>query len=165
MSRITRQYLPAGTQVTVLWNGRWVRHTLKHELTVQADRPAEVAHPLGLPGGYGAAHWAETAQDGTRIVYNWLDTLVERGCSCGGKGVVEVGMYGRAKGASWRTMCCKACPWRKPTARKPAAPPAGEFDAALAEECRGYLALTDEQLAGYGLRRGELEYRLATLGG
>lgn len=38
-----------------------------------------------------------------------------------------------------------------------------EMDEAIREEIRGYLELTDEELAGYGLVRSVLEYQLANL--
>lgn len=37
------------------------------------------------------------------------------------------------------------------------------YDEVLADEIREYLALSDEQLAGYGLNRRQLEYDLSQM--
>lgn len=89
--------------------------------------------------------------------------------SCGGTGGLGRFTCSSCAGRGWHP--CETCegqgqvPVELESLRATSVPTNadGRWDAHLAEEIREYLALADDDLAGYGLRRTDLEYQLQQL--
>lgn len=99
--------LPAGKKVDVIKpDGTRVKdHVIKRDIPMTIRDMGSIER-----NGYDVDTFK---MEGFTIEFLFSQLIETTPCSCGGKGVYDVGMYGSAAGKKWKIKCGPRCTWVK----------------------------------------------------